>query len=33
LYAHRSNDPADRPAAADLVIQVQHLNHPPAGET
>ena len=25
LYAHRSNDPADRPAAADLVNQMQHL--------
>jgi len=23
LYAHRSNDPADRPAAADLVKQMQ----------
>ncbi len=33
LYAHRSNDPADRPAAADLVIQIQHLSLPPAGET
>ena len=31
LYTHRSNDPADRPAAADLVDQIQHLTHSPAG--
>jgi hypothetical protein len=32
LYAHRSNDPADRPAAADLLDQIQHLTRPPAGD-
>jgi hypothetical protein len=32
LYAHRSNDPADRPAAADLVNQIQRLTRSPAGE-
>jgi hypothetical protein len=31
LYAHRSNDPADRPAAADLVTQIQNLVRSPAG--
>ena len=31
LYAHRSDDPADRPAAADLVEQIRHLTRPPAG--
>ena len=31
LYAHRSNDPADRPAAAVLVDQIRHLTLPPAG--
>jgi hypothetical protein len=25
VYAHRSNDPADRPTASDLVMQVQQL--------
>jgi hypothetical protein len=30
LYAHRSNDPADRPAVTDLVEQVRHLTRPPA---
>lgn len=30
LYAHRSNDPADRPAAGDLVKQIQQLTHAPA---
>ena len=25
VYAHRSNDPADRPTASDLVKQVQQL--------
>jgi hypothetical protein len=30
LYAHRSNDPADRPAAADLIDQIRYLNRPPA---
>jgi peroxiredoxin len=29
LYAHRSNDPADRPTAAALVEQLQHLTRPP----
>ena len=24
VYAHRSNDPADRPAAADLLNQIRH---------
>ncbi|QJW94678.1 hypothetical protein FTUN_2200 [Frigoriglobus tundricola] len=33
LYAHRSNDPADRPSAADLVAQIRHLTRPPAGGT
>ena len=32
LYAHRSNDPADRPAAADLVNQIQRLTRPSEGE-
>jgi hypothetical protein len=32
LYAHRSNDPADRPAATDLIDQIQHPTRPPAGE-
>lgn len=32
LYAHRSNDPADRPAATDLVNQIQHLTRSPPGE-
>ena len=31
LYAHRSNDPADRPAAAELVNQIQHLTRSPTG--
>ena len=31
LYAHRSGDPADRPAAADLVDRIKHLTRPPAG--
>jgi hypothetical protein len=31
LYAHRSNDPADRPAAADLVAQIERLTRSPAG--
>jgi hypothetical protein len=32
LYAHRSNDPADRPAATDLLAQIHHLARPSAGE-
>jgi hypothetical protein len=32
LYAHRSNDPADRPAAADLLDQIHHLPRPPEGK-
>ena len=32
LYAHRSDDPADRPAAADLVDQIKHLTRPSAGD-
>jgi len=31
LYAHRSNDPADRPAAAELANQIQHLTRSPTG--
>ena len=31
LYAHRSNDPADRPAAADLVDQIRHTTITAAG--
>ena len=31
LYAHRSNDPADRPSAADLVAQIRHLTRSSAG--
>ena len=30
LYAHRSNDPADRPAATDLVDHVRHTTITPA---
>ncbi len=33
LYSHRSNDPADRPAATDLVNQIQRLTGSPAGES
>ena len=29
VYAHRSNDPADRPAVSDLVNQVQQLAQTP----
>jgi peroxiredoxin len=29
VYAHRSNDPADRPIASDLVKKVQQLANPP----
>ena len=32
LYAHRSNDPADRPAAADLVNLIKHLAQPLADD-
>jgi hypothetical protein len=32
LYAHRSTDPADRPAAAVLVNQTRHLTRLSAGE-
>ena len=32
LYAHRSNDPADRPSATDLVDQIKHLIRPPADD-
>jgi len=31
LYAHRSNDPADRPTAIDLFNQIQHLTDHAAG--
>lgn len=32
LYAHRSNDPADRPSAADLVDQIRRLTRPSASD-
>jgi hypothetical protein len=32
LYAHRSNDPADRPSAADLIDQIRYLTRPPSGD-
>jgi hypothetical protein len=33
LYVHRSNDPADRPATTELVMQIQRLSLPPDGDT
>lgn len=32
VYAHRSNDPADRPAVTDLVNRIWGLAIPPVGE-
>ncbi len=32
VYAHRSNDPSDRPAVADLVRRVRELASSPVGE-
>jgi hypothetical protein len=32
LYAHRSNDPADRPAAADLLDRIRQLTRASEGE-
>jgi len=33
VYAHRSNDPADRPAASDLVRRITQLAHEPGKQT